>query len=202
MRHAMETRGGRFAFGVSAAGEVAGKEQRAHAGDVGLESQGQEIELKFDVLVESLRHTDRNAQIGGRDRRGLHGNLEPALDFADVLRIVVEPRAIGRAGLVAKTRETAGERIQNAAIALSARGALRGRSAVAEHALEDYLRIQFHGQGLSGRRPGDGVGVGAAVTFAAVAGVRAGVFDRELHGGHQVVLAELLRDELIDGGAG
>ncbi len=92
MRPAMETDGGRFAFGVSAAGEVAGKQQRAHAGDVRLEGQRQQIELQFDVFVEGLRHTHRHTHIGWRDRRSLHGDLQPPLDLADVLGIVVEPR--------------------------------------------------------------------------------------------------------------
>src|SRR5580658_11278690 len=56
MRHAMEARGGCLACRVSPAGEVAGKEQRTHAGNVGLESQGEEIELQFNMFVESLWH--------------------------------------------------------------------------------------------------------------------------------------------------
>ena len=94
MRRAVETRGGRFAFGVSPAGEVARKQQRAHAGDVRLESQRQQIELQFDVLVEGLRHAHRHPHIGRRDGRSLHGNLQPALDLADVLGVVIEPRAV------------------------------------------------------------------------------------------------------------
>ena len=43
MRHAVETGSGRFTGRVSAAGEVAGKQQRAHARDVGLESQGEKM---------------------------------------------------------------------------------------------------------------------------------------------------------------
>ena len=66
------------------------------ARDVRLERQRQQIELQLDVFVEGLRHADRHAHIGRRDGRSLHGNLQAPLDLADVLRIVVEPRAIGR----------------------------------------------------------------------------------------------------------
>ena len=201
MRDAVESGGGRFALRIRAAGEIAREQQRAHAGDVRLERQRQQIELELDVLVESLRHAHRHRHIRRRDGRGLHGDLQPPLDLADVLGVVVEPRAVGGARFAAQPRETAGQRVQNAAVALSALGALLRRAAVSEHALEDHLRIQLHRQRIGRRGPGDGVGVGATITLAAVARIRAGVLDRELHGRHQVILADLLRDHLIDGGA-
>ena len=96
-------------------------------------------------------------------------------------------------------RQAAGERIQNAAVAQAALVAQLRRAAVAEHALEDYLRVQLHRQRIGGRGPGDGVGIGAAIAFAAVAGIGAGIFHRALHRRHQVLLTDLLRDDLVDG---
>ena len=77
----------------------------------------------------------------------------------------------------------------------AARGAFGGGTAGAEETLEDHLRIDLHGQRLGGRDPGNRVRVSAAIAFAAVAGIRAGIFDAELQRGQQVVLADLLRDE-------
>ena len=138
----------------------------------------------------------------GRDRRGLHGDLQPALDLADVLGVVVEPRAIGRRRTSLRRRERLPvSESRMLPSRLRRAGALLGRAAVSEHALEHHLRIQLHRQRLGRRGPGDRVGVGAAVTLAAVAGIRARILDRELHGRHQVIPADLLRDDLIDGGA-
>ena len=95
----------------------------------------------------------------------------------------------------------ADERVEDAPVVLPPCGALLGRAAVAEHALEHDLRVQLHRQRGRRRRPRDAVRVGAAVAFAAVARIRAGIFDRELHRREQVVLSDLLRDQLIDRGA-
>ena len=90
------------------------------------------------------------------------------------------------------------ERVEDAPVVLPARGSLLGRAAVAEHALEHDLRVQLHRQRGRRRRPRDAVRVGAAVAFAAVARVRAGIFDGELHRREQVLLSDLLRDQLVD----
>ena len=151
MRHAVEARRRRFALRVGAAGQVAGEEQRADAGDVGLERQRQQVELQLDVLVEGLRHADRHLHVLGRDGRGLHRNLQPPLDLADVLGVVVEPGAVGRADVAAQPREAAGQRVEDALVALAPRRPLLDRAAVAEHPLEHHLRVQLHRQ----RRVGD-----------------------------------------------
>ena len=203
MRHAVEAGGRRLALRVGPAGQVAREEQRADAGDVGLERQRQQVELQLDVLVERLRHADRHGHVCGRDRRRLHRDLQPALDLAHVL--ARSRRGAARSDALTSLRrrgEAAGQRIENAAVALAARGALLGRAAVAEHALEHHLRIQLHRQRRRRRRPRDRVRVRAAVAFAAVARVGARILDRELHRRHQVVLADLLRDDLIDRRAG
>jgi len=202
MRHAMETRGGRFARWISPARQVSREQQRAYARDVRLEGQSHQIELQLNVFIESLGHADRHTHIGGSNRRSLHGDVQPALNLAYVVRVVVDARAIGRARFGAQTSEAAGQRVQNAAVPLPSFGALLYRAAVSEHPFEDHLRIQFHRQRVGRCGPGDGVGVRAAVAFAAVARIRARILDRQLHGRHQVFPADLLRDHLIDGGAG
>ena len=65
-------------------------------------------------------------------------------------------------------RHLVGDRIENAAVLLLARQALRRVAAVAEQPLEDDLRAVLHRQRQRGRAPGDRVVVGAAVAGAAV----------------------------------
>ena len=113
-------------------------------------------------------------------------------------RVLVEAQAIGRIEPDFEPRQASDERVEDAPVVLPARGALLGRAAVAEHALEHDLRVQLHRQRGRRRRPRDAVRVGAAVAFAAVARVRAGIFDGELHRREQVVLSDLLRDHLVD----
>ena len=109
--------------------------------------------------------------------------------------------AVGRADVAAQAVERAAQRVEDALVALAARGALFGGAAVAEHALEHHLRIELHRQRRRGRRPRDGVRVGAAVALAAVARVGARILHRQLHRRHQVLAPDLLRDELVDGRA-
>ena len=66
MRHAVEAGRRRLTFRIRPAGEVAREEQRADAGDVGLERQREQIELQLDVLVERLRHAHRHGDVLGR----------------------------------------------------------------------------------------------------------------------------------------
>src|ERR1044071_6789539 len=57
MRPTMEPHGRRFAFGVRAARQVAGKQQRSDTRNIRLKRQRQQIELQLDVFVEGLRYT-------------------------------------------------------------------------------------------------------------------------------------------------
>ena len=68
--------------------------------------------------------------------------------------------------------------------------------AVAEEPLEDRARIVLNGQRRRLAAPGDGVGVGAAITAVAIAGelVR---FDAEFERGELRMLAEFLRGYLV-----
>src|SRR5262249_54727397 len=99
----------------------------------------------------------------------------------------------------AEMSEAVAERIEDAAIAFAALGALLDGGAIAEHAFKDDLGVQLHGERLSGGGPGNGVGVGAAIALAAIAGVGAGIFDGQLHGRHQVFAADFFGDDLVNG---
>jgi len=63
------------------------------------------------------------------------------------------------ADLAAQVRQTAVERIEDAVVALAPRRTLLDGTAVAEHPLEDHLRVQLHWQRLRRGRPRDRVGV-------------------------------------------
>src|SRR5262249_17561284 len=141
MRSAVEAQRRSLAFRVRAARQVARKQQRSDARDVRLESQRKQIELQFDVLIEGLWNTDRDAHIGRSHSRGLHCDLKSSLDFSNVVSVLIESFAIGRARLLFEPRETAGQRIENAAVSGSARRALIRGCAVAKHSLENHLWI-------------------------------------------------------------
>jgi hypothetical protein len=89
---------------------------------------------------------DRNLNVLRRDRRCLDRNLQPPLDLADVFGVLVETLTVVRPEVRAQPRDAAGQRIENALIALPPRGALFRRCAIAEHPLEDHLRVQLHRQ--------------------------------------------------------
>ena len=69
----------------------------------------------------------------------------------------------------------------------------RRRSAVAEQAIEDLARIDFHRQRRGGRAPGNRVGVGAAEADVAGADQAGHVFGREFERRQRRVLADFLR---------
>src|SRR5690606_10917616 len=87
--------------------------------------------------------------------------------------------------------------VENAAVFALACGARFGRTAVAEQALEDDLRITLHRQRRGRRRPRDRIRVDAAVADAADA-ERAYVFDAELERGQGARLTDLVREHLVD----
>src|SRR5439155_3288255 len=88
-------------------------------------------------------------------------------------------------------------RIQNAGVLPSSSRSLLRACSVAEQPLESHTRIDLRRKRLGGRRPGDAVRVGAAITKVATAEV-AGIFNPELKGRQYRVLTPLLRDQLID----
>ncbi len=127
--------------------------------------------------------------------------LDAALDLADVLEVVVEPRPVARSELALQLRGLARNPVEDAAVGLEVGLALVGGRADAEQLVEHDARVAHHRQRLLRRRPADRVGVDAGVAVGAAARL-VDVLDRELHRRDRRVLAELLRVELVERGAG
>ena len=103
--------------------------------------------------------------------------------------------------LVLELLQAARDRIENAPLLRAPNGSELRCPAVAEHALEHDLRIDLHRQRTRRRLPGNRIRVDAAVALTAVARVRARVLDGQLQRRQQRLLADPLRDDLIDRGA-
>ena len=151
------------------------------------------------MILERLGHADR--RIGDRYFRGglLLGALDPLLDLPDVLEIIGEPRLVFRAETALQIFDVVFHRVEDAAIGLHVGQPLRARPRPAEHPLECHTRIDLHGQRRRRAGPGQRVHVCARVLRGAAANVPREVLRRELERGEHGVLADLLRDDLIDG---
>ena len=101
---------------------------------------------------------------------------------------------------VAIRSRTESRMLRSVAICVGARRPI-GAAAAAEHPLEQDARIVLHRQRRRRSPPGDGVGVGAAEPDVARAGQVAAV-DGHLQRGELRLVAERLRDQLIDRDAG
>ena len=115
-----------------------------------------------------------------RHGRRLHRDLQPALDLANVLRVVVDA-ARGRRSSTSLRRRV---RLPvSESRMLPSRLRSLGRAALPCCRLRTCARtppagFNSIGSGVGRRGPGDGVGVGAAVALAAVARIRARILDR------------------------
>src|SRR6516162_4180362 len=74
-------------------GQIAGAQYRGDSRYVRLKCKSGEVVLQLDVLVERLRHSDRNRH-SRNIRRRLTGNLEATLDFTNVLSVLIEASPI------------------------------------------------------------------------------------------------------------
>ena len=119
--------------------------------------------------------------------------LDTPLDLADVVEILIEPRAIARPETRSQPRRLLRDEIEDAAIALPSRGALRRAAGLAEQPLEHRARIDLHRQRRRRRAPRDRVGVGAAVSRRARADVAGEVLGGELERRKRRVLPDLSR---------
>ena len=137
------------------------------------------------------------------DRRHLRavvgfGPLNAPLDFADVVEILVEPRAIARAESALQGVGLVGDEIENASIAARAGDALGRGARFTEQPLEHRTRVDFHRQRRGRRAPRDRVGVGAAETGRAGADVAGEILGGQLERRKGVVLADFLGHDLVD----
>ncbi len=103
---------------VTALAEFPGEHEGEDPGLIRLICEGEEIEHEPGVLVVRVGHTDGSSGDRQRCRALLFGNLQAALDFADVIQIVAQTGAIARAEVVLETRDLARDLVENAAIFL------------------------------------------------------------------------------------
>ena len=138
----------------------------------------------------------RHRQVGGQLLPGL---LDTALDLADVGQVLIEPRPIGRRQRALQRRRFTEHRVEQAdRLRRAAPCAARRRVAVAEQPLEDDLRVVLHRQRRVRALPGDRVAIGSSSGRRRSSGWP---FDHQLERRQRRVLADLLRDDLIDGDA-
>ena len=101
--------------------------------------------MQLDVLVERFRDPRRQIDLGD-GRRRFRRELEPPLDFADLVGVLVDRPPIAGAELPVQAGELAADRIENAAVLAQARRADLRRRAAAEQPFEHRLRVQLHRQ--------------------------------------------------------
>src|SRR5262245_40694429 len=104
----------------------------------------------MDVLA--LRQTKRD--LAGWLFYGIrHGDLDPPLEFANILGIRVEPGLITRTKVLLEKRQFMRYRIQDAGVLFSSSSSFLGACAIAEKALESHTRIDLCRKRLRRRGP-------------------------------------------------
>src|SRR5690606_13940557 len=170
------------ALGINTVADLACDHQRSDARDLGLPGEGQQIEHQFRMRDEAGRYADGLARHVEIPDRRFARQLQAALDLADVFEIALETGAVRRSQPALQRGRVVDDGIEQALLQVHARGALFGRAAVAEQALEYDLWVLLHRQ----RRLGRAVRNGAAVV------------ERQLQRRHRRVLPDVLRDELVE----
>ena len=185
-------------LGEDGAAQLAGEHQRGDAGDLGLEREDLQIHQQLQVLLERRRHARRHFRqrqvIGNRGLRALN----PPLDLPHVVEELAQADAVRRRQILLEPRNLIHHRIQDASRLLPAAAALGARAAVAEQFFEDEARVVLHRQRRGRGLPRDGVSVRAAERRLAR---EHRFFDGQLERGKRRVLPDVLRRDLIDGGA-
>ena len=99
--------------------------ERDDARQVGLVGDGQQVVHQRHVFFERLRNADWQCRREARLRAVVRlGPLDSAFDLADVVEILVEPRAIARAELALQLAGLLVIDVEDAQVALPARVAL------------------------------------------------------------------------------
>src|SRR5262249_26479593 len=140
------------------------------------------------------RYADRGLR---QIRCSFAGKLDAALDFTHIIQVIIEPGAITRTYYPSKTGDIVGNRIENTAVSLLLSLPLRDTAAVAKQALEDDLRIDFHGKGFRWRLPVNCIHIGTAIAVVANSGI-ADILDSQFERWQSRVLTDLACDNLVD----
>src|SRR6516165_6738764 len=94
------------AFRVTAGGQVARIQHSGNARDIGLEGQVLQVEVQFYVFVERFRHTRGHEHaFSGNGSGRLLGDIQTALQLADVVRVFVQFGPVVRREVLLKTVE-------------------------------------------------------------------------------------------------
>src|SRR5688572_5191517 len=128
---------------IHAARQVARTEEGHDASDVGLERRGDHVPVQANVLVELLRDSRRQIELGDFIAR-LRRELDATLDLTDLIGVLVDRSNIAGPELLAESPEFLDQRVEDALTLLHSLCANFGRGAAAEQPLEDDLRVQLH----------------------------------------------------------
>ena len=147
------------------------------------------------------RHADRPIEIRQRllDRAGLR-HLNAALDLAHRLEILADPGAILGSELRLQASDVVAQRVQEAGPPPQRGAPIGGAAALTEQPLEDDARMRLGREGRGRRRPREIVLIDAGVAVVALADGLEQIH-RQLERRQQRLVSDLLRGDLIDGGA-
>ena len=176
------------------AAQLAREHQRRDARDVRLERDHLQVHQQLEVLLERRRHAGRHVRQRDVLARRRLGALNPPLDLAHVVEILVQPPAIARRQILLQRRTcpiTESSRLRD-----SCRRARRSASvAPSPNSFSNTSRGLFCiGSGWVGRLPRDRVAVGAAERRLAR---EHRLLDRQLQRRQRRVLADVLRGDLV-----
>ncbi len=158
---------------IRARGAFVGDQERNHAGQIGLESDGQHVGHQFEVLGEIRGNAIGLIHVRIDLGVVFLGPLDASFDFANRRKILIELAAVGRTQAAFEVLCILGDEIENAAPVAGPSGALLGsqRCSIAEQALEERARIEHWRQRLRLALPCQVVGVGAGVSRIAITGL-------------------------------
>ena len=182
---------------IGTVGLLLAERQHENARDVRPERQRHQVEHQPGVRVVRFRRPDRPVgKIQHRLALLALGHLQPALDLAHGVEVLVHAAAVRRAELLLQMRDVGRHPVENAAVLLHLRSAFLRRAAVAEHPLEDDARVRLVRVRGGRGAPRDAVGVDAAIAVVAVAD-EVGLLHRQLERPQRRVAADVLRGDLV-----
>ena len=186
---------------IGAVAGLAGELEGHHAGHVRLHRQHLQVEHQPRVVGIRGRHAGRPVEIRQLIvRRRRFRLLNAALDLAHGVEILADAHAIGGAEPALQPGDVVANPVEQAGAFAQRHPPIGRAAAVAEQPLEDDARMCLRGQRRRRRRPREIVLVDARVAVVALADGLEQVH-RQLQRRQQRLPADLLRGDLIDGGA-